>query len=189
MNDMLRRRLVLHLGPAALYFLSLLAWSRGLAAPVQASDDFGRPERGLSLKISTKRAAYKVGDAIDVAFTFKNVANKDIRVLDGPYEFHQFEFGDGAGKAISQTTPTSHHGKRELLRGKLAPGATIEHVVRLNAWKLAGLGHPYTEIGKEVRTITVMGLYSTPAGLDLKDAGVWLGGTLRSNTISIKIEK
>jgi hypothetical protein len=170
-----------------LCWLPLVAAARVCAKPAETGTDFGPTENGLALKISTKQASYKVGEPIDIVFTFKNTTDKELQVLDGSYNFHQFEFIDSAGKPISQTAPTIVVERTVLLRGKLEAGATLQHVVRLNAWKLAGLGHPATEIGKEARTIAVTGVYATPAGLDLKDPTVW-AGLLKSNTITIRIE-
>ena len=125
-----------------------------------------------------------------IVFSLKNVSDKDLRVFAGNelYQswFHEFEFTDAAGKAISFTGPGDDLKEVTLTNRLLPPGETVKHKVLLNGWKLAGLGHPYTSIGKEPRTIVVKGIYRTPVGLDVKDPIAWLGH-IESDSITITI--
>jgi hypothetical protein len=151
---------------------------------------WGEPANGVRLRIETAKPVYMVGEDIAVFFIFENVSDKDLVILDAegisPSWMHKFEFWDEAGKEIAQETPGLDNKGEKLILQTLRPGQHVEHKVKLNPWKLAGLGHPCTEIGKEARTFVVMGSYHSIKGLDLKLPNGW-GGWVRSNRITIAI--
>ena len=133
----------------------------------------------LSLTVAAEKKTYQVGDAIVLILTIKNTTDHDLTICDGTdlYRswFHELEFADDSGKPIAFTAPEESLKDAVLACRRLHAGEQLHHKVLLNGWKLAGLGHSYTAIGKEPRTVAVTGTYRTPVGLDLKQSDVWLG--------------
>jgi hypothetical protein len=157
--------------------------------PVEATGGFGKEANGLILKIDIAKPQYKVGEDIIVIFAFKNVSDKAIVIADNSDEYrsyyHGFDFLNTAGKPIAQQKPDIVFKETAPIMTEVQPGKTTQHEVILNAWKLAGRGHPYTNIGKEARTIIITGVYSTPEG-STKDGRTWIG-LIRSRPIGIEI--
>lgn len=141
-------------------------------------------QNGLQLRVEAERPIFKVGDNILLRFTFRNTTGRPISVLDAQDQmrgtFHQFTFTNENGEDIAQTsTPDpawENKGIGEIMvRYEIPAHEMISRTVSLSGWNLAGLGHPYTSIGKEARSFNVTGGYFTREGLDLKDPKVWLG--------------
>ncbi len=141
-------------------------------------------QNGVQLRVEGEPPIFKVGDAVRLRFTFRNTTDHPITVLDAQDQmratFHQFTFTDEKGQDISYTsTPDpawENKGVGEIMvRQEIAAHDTISRVVALTGWNLAGLGHPYTSIGKEPRSFIVTGSYFTRVGLDLKDPNVPVG--------------
>jgi hypothetical protein len=160
--------------------------------PVEATGGFGEEVKGMILKIDTARSQYKIGEDIIVIFTFKNISDKAITIADITDEarscYHGFDFLNTAGKPIAQQKPDSIFIEKALILTEVQPGKTTQHEVILNRWKLAGLDHPYTNIGEEARTILVTGVYSTPEGYAPNDGKTWLS-SIKSKPIRIEIAK
>ncbi len=139
---------------------------------------------GLQLRVEAERPIFKVGDNVILRFTFRNTTNRPFTVLDAQDQmrgtFHQFTFTDENGGSISFTTTPEpalidKSIGETMVRQEIPPYDTISRTVSLSGWNLAGLGHPYTAIGKEARSFLVTAIHLTPAGLDLKDPKVWVG--------------
>ena len=191
MNKLKKPAIGVLFGVAAICGWMLVAKSEPAPKTGFVLDRHGKKYAGLTLKIETPKPEYKVGEDILVSFVFTNMSDKPINILN-PSEsfhtlFHSFEFTDEAGKRISFISPEIPSDKLALGSADVAPQKTLEHRILLNRWKLAGLGHPYTEIGKEARTILVAGVYSTPDGLKMQ-SGPWRGVVV-SKPIRIKISE
>ena len=141
-------------------------------------------QNGLQLRVEAERPICKVGDNVNLRFTFRNTTERPITVLDAQDQmrgtFHQFTFADDKGEDIAQTSTPDPAWKNKgigeiMVRHEIPAHDMISRTVSLSGWNLAGLGHPYTRIGKEARSFNVTGAYFTPVGLDLKDPKVWLG--------------
>jgi len=162
-----------------------------VAAVVSRAAEPPAAENRLTLSLEAEQRAYHVGDPVVVVFTLKNVSERELLIFDGTdlfhSWFHEFEFFDEQGKPISFTGPTDDLHDAALASRRLVPGETLQHKVLLNGWKLAGLGHPYTSIGKEARTFEVQGAYRTFAGFDVKDPLAWKG-RVESAPVTITIE-
>jgi hypothetical protein len=137
---------------------------------------------GLALSISTDRQTFHVGDQIVVTFTLTNVSSK-LRLVFSGTNFHHFVFTDITGRDIAYTTSGD---SPPAASQRPAPTESATHKIVLNGWSLAGLGHPYTPIGKEPRTFTLTGLYATPEGLDVFDPDAWFGA-IQSKPIQVTI--
>ncbi len=141
-------------------------------------------QNGVQLRVEGEPPIFKVGDAVRLRFTFRNTTDHPITVLDAQDQmrgtFHQFTFTDEKGREIAYTsTPDpawENKGVGEIMvRQEIAAHDTISRIVALTGWNLAGLGHPYTSIGREARSFIVTGSYFTRVGLDLKDPNVPVG--------------
>jgi beta-lactamase regulating signal transducer with metallopeptidase domain len=141
--------------------------------------NWSEPVRGLSFMVEPAKAEFIIGEPVEVIWTFKNLTNRPIKILNVAQEFsdyfHQYQFTDTTDKPIASTAPQHSFGNVKQFQEELPAGGTIEHRATLNGWKLAGLGHPYTPIGDEQRVFYVRPHYMTRVGNDIKDPKVWLG--------------
>ena len=148
------------------------------------AESWSEIHNGVQLRVEAERPIFNVGDNVILRFTFRNATDRPITVLDAQDQmrgtFHHFTFTDEKGGAIAFTSAPEpaleNKGVGEIVvRQKIPAHDTISRTVSLTGWNLAGLGHPYTSIGKEARSFMVTGSYFTRKGLDLKDPTVLLG--------------
>ncbi len=144
-----------------------------------ASGPAAASPKGALLTVAAEKDSCQIGDPIVLTFTIENISDKDILIYDGTdlYQswFHEFVFHDESGKLIPFTSPEEDFKEAMTVARRLRPGEKARHKILLNGWKLAGLGHPYTSIGKESRKFVITGTYRTPAGFDFKQPEAWLG--------------
>ncbi len=152
--------------------------------PPRPATSFPADQNGIALSISTDRKTFHVGDLIVVTFTLANISSKPRLVFSG-INFHHFVFTDSAGRDIAYTTSGD---SPPATSQRLAPTESATHKIVLNGWSLAGLGHPYTPIGKEPRSFSLSGIYATPASLDVFDPDAWFGW-IQSKPIQMAIEQ
>lgn len=147
--------------------------------PPPAGGQWSRPEGGLILAAAPSKPFFAVGDNVVVVFTFRNVSDHPIEHLDAEDKtrahYHQFMFSGDEGQEIAQEPPAERDDNAKLVRTTIPPGESIERIVPLGPWKLAGLGHPYTAIGAEARSFRVTAIYRTPEGEDVKGDHIWRG--------------
>lgn len=151
----------------------------GPAGPGTPREQWGKPENGLRLRLSADKDEFRVGDAVVVTFHLKNVSDRVLNVpaRAGGSVWCNFEFADEAGKPIPSGVRPPDPAEREHNESlhRLEPGQEMTLSVDMSHWELAGLGHPYTPIGREARPIVLTGIYRTPAGLTYKRDDVWVG--------------
>lgn len=166
------------------------AYNKTVKEASNQTGGWGETSNGLQLRIWTAKRTYKVGEQIKVNFILKNVSPAPVALLDGTDAnhcwMHRFTFADADGKAIAFTSPDLLFEGPTTTSDKVAPAGCARHTVVLNHWKLAGLGHPYTDVGTEARSLLVTGTYSPPDGLDMADKTVWYG-SVASKPVRIEI--